>query len=220
MKKKEAQKIMEELRDDYNAVASSFASTRDRLWPEMKFLFRGAEEGERVLDIGCGNGRFSRYLEKTHYTGVDFSEKMIKEAKKRFPKKNFIIGNALSLPFISDTFSKVYSIAVIHQIPSPENRRRFVLEAKRVLSPGGKLFLTAWNIKKGRSFFCAKEAIKNFFSSNFLGKKDIYLKRKRYYYLFSQKELSSLVVSCKMKIEEEGEVKKGKRSNFYIIAKK
>jgi len=218
MKKEYAQKIINELQEDYNLVASSFASTRDRLWPEVKFLFDYAKKGDRVLDVGCGNGRFCKYLEKGKYTGVDFSEKMIEEAKKRFPKKDFRVANALSLPFQGETFDKVYAIAVIHQIPSEEYRKQFLAEMERVLKPGGQLFLTAWNLEKKGKLFLLKNAFSNIFSP--LGSRDFLLKRKRYYYIFKKGELSSLCRKAGFVVEKEGEANKKGRSNYYVVALK
>lgn len=211
---------MERLKEDYNLISSSFAKSRDRDWPEMKFLFDEAKEGEKVLDIGCGNGRFSTHLEHTDYTGLDFSERMIEEARARFPERNFIVGDALSLPFEDNSFDRVYSIAVLHQIPSKEYRIRALEEMKRVLKPGGHLYATVWNIWKRNKLFCIKQMIWNFFFSRSLGPRDIFLKRDRYYYVFRKKELSYLAKRAGFEPVEEKVVEKGKRSNFYLIAKK
>ncbi len=209
---------MSDLREDYNLVSSSFASTRDRLWPEMKFLFDYAKKGERILDVGCGNGRFSKYLEGTDYKGVDFSEKIIEEAEKRFPKKNFYVGDALSLPFKNESFDKVYGIAVIHQIPSYRYRLQAVLEMKRVLKPGGRIFLTVWEIGKGSKLFLAKNALRNLFSP--FGVRDFILKRRRYYYIFKKGELSALCANAGLFPEEEDVVVRKAERNLYIIARK
>ncbi len=208
MKKSEAKKIMDDLRDDYNLVSSSFASSRDRMWPELKFLFDYAKPGEKILDLGCGNGRFSQYLEKADYVGVDFSEEMISEAKKRFPGKSFLVGNALNLPFEADFFDKAYSILMIHQIPSHEYRLQVLSEIKRVLKKDGIVFLAVWKMKGDEKI------------ESFLGEKEIYLKRKRYYYLFEEGELSSLLKEAGFLILKEGIADGDKRSNFYVIAKK
>ncbi len=208
MKKNDAKKIMNDLRDDYNLVSSSFASSRDRMWPELKFLFDYAKPSEKVLDLGCGNGRFSKYLEKTDYTGIDFSEGMIFEAKKRFPEKTFLVDTALSLPFQEDYFDKVYSIAMFHQIPSSLYRLQVLSEIRRVLKKGGMAFLTSWKMRGDEKI------------AEFLGEKEIYLKRKRYYYLFEEGELSSLLKETGFSVLKEGVVNEKERTNLYIIAKK
>jgi ubiquinone/menaquinone biosynthesis C-methylase UbiE len=219
MKLTDAKKIMNDLQEDYNLISSSFATSRDRLWPEMKFLFDYAKENERVLDIGCGNGRFSQYLEKADYMGIDFSQKLIEEAKKRFPQKNFLMADALSLPFENESFNKVYGIAVIHHIPSFEYKLKILLEAKRVLMSGGYLFLTAWNLTEKNKKFLIKNTLQNLFSFSFSWQ-DFFIKRKRYYYLFKKNELSSLAKKAGFEIIEEGIIKEERRNNFYLIAKK
>jgi ubiquinone/menaquinone biosynthesis C-methylase UbiE len=210
MKKNEAKKIMNDLRKDYNLVSPSFARSRDRVWPELKFLFDYTKAGEKILDLGCGNGRFSQYLEETDYVGIDFSEGMISEARKRFPKKTFFIGDLLSLPFKEECFDKIYSIAVIHHLPSHGYRLQALAEIKRVLKKEGLVFLTAWKMSEKE-----KENVEIFFR-----RQDIYLKRKRYYYLFEEKELSSLLQEAGFLILKEGVASEKGRNNFYIIAKK
>ncbi len=219
MREEEAKKIMDNLKKDYNLISSSFAKSRDRLWGEMKFLFDYAEKGDDVLDLGCGNGRFSKYLEHTNYKGVDFSELIIEEARKRFPEKEFIVADILSLPFDDNSFDKVYSIAVIHQIPSLEYRIKALEEVKRILRPGGHFYGVVWNIWKNNKLLCIKHMIMNFFSPRHLGPRDIFLKRDRYYYVFRKKEFSMIAKRAGLIPIEEGVLEEGKRNNFYIIAK-
>ena len=62
--------------------------------PEALIFLKHKEElwGKRILDIGCGGGRTSRIL--THatesYTGIDYSEAMIRSCRKRFDKGSFL----------------------------------------------------------------------------------------------------------------------------------
>ncbi len=219
MREKNAQKIISDLQKNYNLVSPSFARSRDRLWPEAKFLFNRAKRNEKVLDLGCGNGRFSQYLEHVDYTGIDFSEKMIEEAKKRFPDKRFLVGSALDLPLKDESFDKIYGIAVFHHIPSHKYRIKALLEMKRVLKPGGFLFLTVWDMWKTHQFFCIKNLFFNFFLPS-RGQRDVFFKGKRYYYLFKKKEISSLANKAGFEVEKEGRLKQKRFQNFYLIARK
>ncbi len=212
MREKEAKILMDKLREDYNSLASSFSRTRDRLWTEMKFLFNETQVNEKVLDLGCGNGRFSQYFESNNYTGVDFSERMIEEAKARFPDKKFLIADAISLPFPENSFDKVYSIALLHHIPHQKYRLQVFQEIKRVLKPGGRVAITVWDIKKGKIFY-----LKNIFCRPF-GLRDTFLKRQKYYYIFAKGELSFLAKKAGLEIIKEGVVKEKRRSNLYLIA--
>ncbi len=218
-----AKKIMSDVRDDYDKTASSFASSRDRMWPELKFLFEHAQKNEKVLDVGCGNGRFSKYLKGTNYTGVDFSVNLIGEAKKRFPNEKFVVGDVLSLPFKDKSFDKVYSIAVIHQIPKEKYRLKALTEIKRVLKESGSAYITAWNIKSNPAPYFLKQkntkTIIHYFK-NFRKPRHFFLKRKRYYYIFKKGELSKLAKKAGFQVIKEGVAKEKERSNFYIILKK
>lgn len=200
---------MGKLREDYNSIASSFSRSRKNLWTELGFLFQYAQKKDKVLDIGCGNGRFSSYLTHTDYTGLDFSEKLIAEAKKIFPELKFVVADALHLPFEDDTFDKVYSIALIHHIPSEEYRVLALKEMRRVVTSGGLVFVTAWKrrIPWWRRLFSLYDI-----SIPFNG-------RERYYHLFKSGELSRIARKAGLVVIKEGVAEEKKRSNFYLIAK-
>ena len=55
-----------------------------------------------LLDVGCGFGDFSTYLESKHsnvkYSGIDLSREMIREAKLAHPNLNLRVSNMLTLP--------------------------------------------------------------------------------------------------------------------------
>lgn len=46
-----------------------------------------------VIDVGCGEGYFSAYVQSQDYLGIDWSVVAIERAKKRFPNRNFIACN-------------------------------------------------------------------------------------------------------------------------------
>ena len=147
-----AQYLLKKTTQDYNLIAERFARAREKPWSEFQFLFDDyLISGERVLDVGCGNGRFYQAMEdkKVDYFGVDSSEKLIKIAKKKYPQARFQVAEALNLPFPQNFFDKVYSIAVLQHIPSQEFRLQFLGEARRVLKPNRLLILTAWNLWRG-----------------------------------------------------------------------
>jgi len=100
------------------------------------------------LDLGCGNGRLYELFKdkKVEYIGVDNCRKLIDLAKKKYPDVQFIIGDALRLPFEDNKFDLVFSIALLHHIPSQTYRLQVLKEIKRVLKPGGLLILTVWNL--------------------------------------------------------------------------
>lgn len=70
----------------------------------QKFVQRGA----RILDAGCGLGHLPDALAKVrndwNFVGVDYSPKMIEQAKERRPRQEFILADLRELPFPDDSF--------------------------------------------------------------------------------------------------------------------
>ena len=149
MKKETAQALLKLSEEEYDTYATEFSDTRKFFWRELEFLKEYVHKESRVLDIGCGNGRLVDMFEgmEINYTGIDSSKELIKIAKKeRGSKGSFFHANALELPFDDGTFDTVFSIAVLHHVPSEAYRAQFVSEIHRVLKPGGTCVVTTWNI--------------------------------------------------------------------------
>jgi len=64
----------------------------------------------KVLDAGCGYGRWSELFED--YTGIDFSPDFIAKAKSSYPDKNFIVGNLKELPFKDEEFDWSFCVSI------------------------------------------------------------------------------------------------------------
>jgi tRNA (uracil-5-)-methyltransferase TRM9 len=224
-----AKSILEKTKENYNLIAKEFSATRREIWEELKFLFKDLKEGEKVLDLGCGNGRWYKVFKekKVDYFGLDNSEKLIEIAKENFPDAKFFVGDALNLPFQDDFFDKVYSIALLHHIPSEDFRIKVLKEAKRVLKPGGILILTCWRIHRLREILALlKYTLLKIIGRSKLDFKDFFVpwgkKMLRYYHFFTQRELENLVKKVGFEILESGVVKnkRGNRQNYYIISQK
>ena len=233
MDKNYAQYLLRKGVENYNLIAEEFSSKRQELWLEMEFLFNDyLVAGDKVLDLGCGNGRFFELFKDKNvdYLGVDSSEKLIGIASTKYPQAKFQLADALSLPFPNNQFDKIYSIAVLHHIPSKELRLSFLEEAKRVLKSGGSFVLTVWKPKdKGERFLKAKFLLKKVFGlaggldigdviEPWFGKN----KGERYIHCFSEKELVVLAKQAGFEVKKSGLVKneKGNRQNIYLVAQK
>lgn len=238
MEQKYAEQLLKKTKKDYNQIAEEFSTTREELWEEMSFLFDDyIIPGDKILDLGCGNGRFFELLKDKdiNYIGVDFSEKLIEIARKKYPKVKFQVADALDLPFPNNYFDKIYSIAVLHHIPSKQFRLQFLKETRRILKPNGLLILTVWDLwQKCRT----RSSIFKFNLLKISGKskldlRDILMDWQRmpscYFHCFTKKELVKAVEDADFKLIREGEILIGAErralpklpnSNFYVIAQK
>ena len=104
-------------------------------------------KGARVLDVGCGVGRWSSRLLETgaDVAGIDISENMIKEAGRKLRSQNseakFLISIAANLPFRDSVFDRVFSITVLQHIVDDEEWKKSILELIRVTKRGGKIII-------------------------------------------------------------------------------
>lgn len=92
--------------------------------------------GERILDVGCGTGHLTAEIAASgaEVVGIDSSEEMIAEARKKYPRLRFEMMDAREIGF-SDEFNAVFSNAALHWIKEPE---RVIEGVARVLRPGGR----------------------------------------------------------------------------------
>ncbi len=82
---------------------------------DVRRLLGRGRPGERLLDIGCGTGHWSRFFSSLEYTvvGIDIAEEMILVAKKSRSHGIFAMGDACSLPFKDRTFDAVTAMATL-----------------------------------------------------------------------------------------------------------
>jgi ubiquinone/menaquinone biosynthesis C-methylase UbiE len=117
---------------------------------EMEFLLGKIVRGERVLDIGCGTGRFTVPLTEhgARVTGLDLSEAMLAVASRKLADRGLSAemrqGDMAHLPFPDGTFDTVTSMLALMHIPLADRPAVFC-EVSRVLKPGGRMLLCVKN---------------------------------------------------------------------------
>lgn len=116
--------------------------------PDMAELIAkwiGIRPGMRILDVGCGTGAFGFYLANTvqgcEFTGLDCDRVFIERASELAAGRtgntfSFVLGDALELPFQSDTFDVVVSHTFLTNIHDPALALK---EMMRVGKSGGRI---------------------------------------------------------------------------------
>jgi len=107
-------------------------------------LLPPAEGRQRLLDVGCGTGHWSRFFHALSYDvqGVEISEEMITVAKKALPECRFNVADACAIPVEDKTFDVTASITALEFIP---NQGAAVREMVRCTRPGGLILIGTLN---------------------------------------------------------------------------
>jgi ubiquinone/menaquinone biosynthesis C-methylase UbiE len=110
----------------------------------------GLEEGERVLEVGCGTGVLS-FLSKLavgetgQVVGIDIAPRMVSRAQEKARKAGldiaFEVASIDELPYPDKHFDVVISSLMFHHLPL-EMKKRGLGEVRRVLEDHGRFFLT------------------------------------------------------------------------------
>jgi ubiquinone/menaquinone biosynthesis C-methylase UbiE len=121
---------------------------RRQALPPLHEHFAGRDQRKlRLLDLGCGTGRFLDLVKQAWPRlpsfGLDLSDAYIHHARRHLRRRvrlNLIVANAEAVPLPAASMDAVTSIFTMHELP-PGVRRTVIGEAARVLKPGGRLVL-------------------------------------------------------------------------------
>ena len=142
--------MTEIVRDGYDRIADTFAAWRNRIEGDPRDEWRDAlvaslHDGDRVLDLGCGNGDDARELARRfQITGVDISAEQIRRARANFPEGDFVHADFTELDLPAASFDAVVSFYVFNHVPR-ELLAPLLADIHAWLVPGG-LLLTALGI--------------------------------------------------------------------------
>ncbi len=139
--------LMNDPDNGWNASASAWTrcvdlgdANRNQLLDPVMLDLCGDVRGKNVLDVGCGEGRFSRMLAGRGATtfGIDPTGDLVTTAVQRHPEGTYQVARAEALPFADRTFDLTVSYVTLVDIADYATAIR---EMARVTRPGGALVI-------------------------------------------------------------------------------
>ncbi len=200
--------VLKKLRYSYDLIAEDFSFTRkQRPWKEVIMFIKSLESGI-LLDIGCGYDRYSKYF-VGEYIGLDFSKGLIKQSLKDNPSNLYVVGDALEMPFKENIADAIISIAVLHHIPTKEDRKKFLKNVLSISKTKSRILISVWYKNQERFRSLPKEY-------------DIKWRGKffRYYYLFEFEDLVKEIFSFLGNSTKYVVFVEYKRRNLYLYIEK
>jgi ubiquinone/menaquinone biosynthesis C-methylase UbiE len=115
-----------------------------------------AAGAERVLEVGCGTGHWLAQMHSwgCKVSGLDPSAQMLARAAQHAPQAQLVRGRAEALPWPDGSFDRVVCVNALHHV---EGKHGFIVEARRVLRPGGRFLSIGLDPSTGLEPWCIYE---------------------------------------------------------------
>jgi len=138
--------ISQQIKQIYNTIASDFDKFRVRIWPCVSDFLNIFPPHSKILDIGCGNGKNMFYRTDLNFKGIDLSEKLVAICKSK--GLDVIEGTMTSLPYESDFFDGIITVASYHHLSTEQERKLTLDEMYRVLKIGAHALIVVWAMEQ------------------------------------------------------------------------
>jgi ubiquinone/menaquinone biosynthesis C-methylase UbiE len=131
-------------------------TTRESVFKRRLVDAASIENGESVLDVGCGTGTLLREIVRressARVTGLDADPAILEIARRKLVNAGtaceLVQGNSTQMPFADDAFDHVVSTLFFHHLRR-EDKRITIEEIMRVLRPGGSVHIADWGPPTG-----------------------------------------------------------------------
>jgi SAM-dependent methyltransferase len=172
MNKATQQRLLALNREFYATVAEPFDATRAGLpigWQGLRawLPMLPADRPLRVLDVGCGNGRWAWMLEewgvRCAYTGVDGDEKLLRLATENTRQLTSVQSTFRTADFTTPdwfvpvdlqpaSFDLIVCLAALHHAPGYALRAQVVQSLATLVAPTGVLIFSHWQFLRSERF--------------------------------------------------------------------
>ncbi len=146
----------------YQTQGLEFSITRRRLQPGVILLLDKIASGDRLLDLGCGNGQLARRLSQAgfrgDYLGLDASSAMLAEINQHpisLPNFRFALADIATPDWdkslrtgeagsMNGRFDRIVAFAVLHHIPGDDLRRQILCKIRQLIRDNGFFIHSEW----------------------------------------------------------------------------
>lgn len=150
----------------YATVAEDFDTTRGKPWPGWRRVIQRiqplAATPLRLLDVGCGNGRFGLFVARELnrpivYHGLDNNPALLDHARAELAAFDHVAAQLDARDIVSaglpdGTYDVVVLFGVLHHIPGAAQRQAFMQALASRVAPGGLLAFAAWRFYDFKRF--------------------------------------------------------------------
>ncbi|OGH12325.1 MAG: hypothetical protein A2776_02335 [Candidatus Levybacteria bacterium RIFCSPHIGHO2_01_FULL_40_10] len=194
-------------RESYDRHAKDFElhskTYRGKSKDWIDFFVSHFKKNDKILDVGCGSGRDSRYLfdRGLNVVGIDFSKELIKIAKKKNPKGKFLVMDFEDMDFPDSSFNGVWAHASLLHVP--KDKLLSILKKIQSIMKEGGLFFSSFRVGKDEKFTVERR-----------GNADL----KRFYAYYSVQELKNIFEKAKFTIaqSEQDTISSGDWVVFFV----
>ena len=157
-KKEQVEEMFDNIAPTYDRLNHIMSLNIDRIWRRRVMRIIRRAKPQRIMDVATGTGdlaiAMARKVNEAHILGVDLSEEMLSEARKKIKRleleKRITLekGDAENLTMVAS--ESVDAATVAFGVRNFENIERGLSEIYRTLRPGGKLVVLEFSMPKNR----------------------------------------------------------------------
>ncbi len=127
------------------------ATTREATFKDALLRQASIQDGQRILDLGCGTGTLAMMVKRANrgaeVFGLDADSEALRLARTKLEEAGIAVqldqGRASALPYRAESFDRILSSLFFHHLPS-ESKLEAMREALRVLHRGGEFHIADW----------------------------------------------------------------------------
>ena len=145
----------------YDIIANDFSKTRAYVWKCVKQFIDNIhlDASTTVMEVGCGNGKNLDYLFKHGFTkdaihSLDSCQVFVNMVRNKGYNCSLELAQNIDRIYPSNHFDYLLCIAVIHHLPTEEERIDTITKCITLLKKGGRALFTTWAFEQSYTDSC------------------------------------------------------------------